>query len=69
MKIMTPHDAAVIVSGKMANDLQPLSFSASIMEGRYIPVGTFDDFINECEGLGLLIHSHWLNETAVISGK
>lgn len=69
MTIMTPHDAATVVSRKMANDPQPLAFSATIMEGRHIPVGTFDDFIRECEGLGLLIHSYWVNETAVISGR
>ena len=69
MRIMTPHDAAKVVKGKMGNEPQPLSFSASVMEGRHIPNGTFDEFVRECEGLGLLVHSYWLNETAIISGR
>ena len=69
MKIMTPRDAAKVVKGKMGNDPQPLSFSASVMEGRHIPNGTFDEFVCECIELGLLVHSYWVNETAVISGK
>ena len=69
MRIMEPKDAAMVVRAKMQNDPQPLQFSATIMEGRHIPEGTFDDFVTECQKAGLIVHSYWLNELAIISGR
>lgn len=69
MKIMAPHEAAKVVKSNMGNDPHPLTFSASIMEGKYIPEGTFDDFVYECIDLGMVVHSYWVNETAIISGR
>ena len=66
MEIMTPHDAAVAVKREMADSPRPRSFSAVVMEGLHIPDDTFDDFVRECQRLGLTVHTYWLNECAVI---
>lgn len=69
MRIMPAKEAAGIVKAKMGNDPQPKGFTAAGMEGRHIPEGTFDEFVRECQSLGMVVHSYWLNETAIISGR
>lgn len=69
MRVMSAEEAARVVKTKMGNDPQPKGFTAIGMEGIHIPDGTFDDFVRECERLGMVVHSYWFNETAIISGR
>lgn len=69
MSMMTEYEAARRVYERMGRDPKPETFCAGVMEGRHIPEGTFDGFVRECEAMGMRVHSYWLNEMAVISGR
>ena len=67
-EIMTPHKAALTIWHKTKNDPHHKLICCSWMEGRHIPDGTFNEFVNELKGMGACIHKFTPGRSVIISG-
>ncbi len=66
--MMTPREAALKVYRHKRNDKQPSMIYVEWLEGKYIPVGTFNEFVHEAKGMGLCIISFRPGKSVQLAG-